>query len=176
MRSLVRAAAPLLAAACLTAQAQTIYRCGDSYSQQPCAGGQLVPTAPAPSAADRAQAGANARRDATLAATLEKDRVRQENQAAAQPLYLPPPPAEPVREGHKWPEQNATRKLDVFTASAPGTPAKKNKDGKKGKSGADTKADTKSAGTTAGKTAKAAAAPEARVQQIARPAPAGGSS
>ncbi|RYF37082.1 MAG: hypothetical protein EOO21_00325, partial [Comamonadaceae bacterium] len=114
------AAAVLLSITVQAAQAQ-IYRCGDSYGQVPCAGAQAVEAAPAPSAADRAQAAANARRDATMAATLEKDRVRRENQTGTLPLYIPPPTSDAGLDPYQTPEKRATRKLDVFTASAQGT-------------------------------------------------------
>jgi hypothetical protein len=103
------------------AHAQAIYRCGDSYSQQPCAGGTQVAAPPAaPSASDRSQAAAAALRDARLADSMEKDRVRREAQAGSAPVILQAPPvAEP--EPHKWPDKAGTRKLDVFTASVPGS-------------------------------------------------------
>lgn len=112
---------------CCAAQAQAIYRCGDSYSQQPCAGGkQLAPAAPAPSAADRSQAAAMAARDARLADTLEKDRTRREAQAGRALAVVPAAPAEDF-EPHKSPEKAATRKLDLFTASVPGSRAPRTK-------------------------------------------------
>lgn len=106
---------------CCAAQAQAIYRCGDSYSQQPCAGGrQLAPSTPPPSASDRSQAAAQVARDGRLADTLEKDRTRREAQAAHAPTVLPAPVAE-EHEPYKSPEKAATRKLDMFTASVPGS-------------------------------------------------------
>ena len=112
---------------CCAAQAQAIYRCGDSYSQQPCAGGlQLAPAAPMPSAAERSQAAATAARDARLADTLEKDRTRREAQAGQAMAVMPSPAAEGF-EPHKTPEKAATRKLDLFTASVPGSRAPKTK-------------------------------------------------
>jgi hypothetical protein len=124
-------AAPLaLACGIAAAQAQTVYRCGNSYGSQPCAGAQAIATeAPVPTDAERKQAAAAAQRDARLADGLEKDRLREEARPAQ--LYVPPPKFEPTPQPHKWPEKSATRKLDVFTASAPGTkPPKKGKDGK----------------------------------------------
>lgn len=116
-RNIALALATGLAAA--AAIGQTIYRCGDTYSQQRCEGGRALPEAgPAPSAEERAQAQAASRRDAALAATMEKDRLRQEAQAGGS--YVPPPRSEPAREPRKSPEKSATRKLDLFTASAPG--------------------------------------------------------
>jgi hypothetical protein len=169
MRPLPAAAALLLSVTCLAVQAQAVYRCGDSYGQQPCAGGQQVPQAqPGPSAADRAQAAANARRDATMAATLEKDRLRQEGQAGTQPLYIPPPTPQATDEPHKWPEKNATRKLDVFTATAPGSGAKKKDKAAKDKPKA--KATAKAAPKDDGKSKTAKAPAPARALQVAKPA------
>lgn len=112
---------------CCAAQAQAIYRCGDSYSQQPCAGGrQLAPSAPPPSAADRSQAAAQVARDGRLADSLEKDRTRREAQAAHALTVLPAPVAEEP-EPYKSPEKAATRKLDMFTASVPGSRTPKGK-------------------------------------------------
>lgn len=129
-------AALLLAAAGACAghlHAQTIWRCGDTYSQQPCAGGRPVADAPGPARDDRTQAGAAAARDARLADAMEKDRLRLEAQAPQ--AYIPPAKAQPAPEKHKSPEQAATRKLDLFTASVPGSrPAKA-----KGKAKADDK-------------------------------------
>jgi hypothetical protein len=169
MRPLPAAAALLLSVTCLAVQAQAVYRCGDSYGQQPCAGGQQVPQAqPGPSAADRAQAAANTRRDATMAASLEKDRLRQEGQAGTQPLYIPPPTPQATDEPHKWPEKNATRKLDVFTATAPGSGAKKKDKAAKDKPKA--KATAKAAPKDDGKSKTAKAPVPARALQVAKPA------
>jgi len=99
--------------------AQTVWKCPDGYGQQPCPGGERIAIQPAePTAAERASAQAATRRDAALAAALEKDRLRMEAQAAA---YQPPRSAEPAPtfEPRKSPEKAATRKLDVFTASDP---------------------------------------------------------
>jgi hypothetical protein len=172
MRRLPGALALLLSTTGLAAQAQAIYRCGDTYSQQPCAGGQQVAQPPpAPSPADRAQAGANARRDAAMAATLEKDRLRQDSQSGSQPLYIPAPSTEPARDEYKTPEKKATRKLDVFTATAPGSATKKDK---KDKPKAAAKATSKTEGKA--KVAKASAPAIPRVLPVANPAKAGGSS
>ena len=121
-------AAPLaLACGIAAAQAQTVYRCGNSYGSQPCAGAQAIATeAPVPTEAERKQAAANAQRDTRLADSLEKERLQQEARPAQ--LYVPPPKFDPGSEPYKTPEKKATRKLDVFTASAPGTkPPKKDK-------------------------------------------------
>ncbi|WP_427913718.1 hypothetical protein ACPWT1_01775 [Ramlibacter sp. MMS24-I3-19] len=153
---------------CCAVHAQAIYRCGDSYSQQPCAGGrQLEPGAPPPSAADRSQAAAHVARDARLADTLERDRTRREAQAGQASVVLPSPEPEQF-EPHKSPEKAATRKLDMFTASVPGSRTPKAKPAKKAapketKTAADRKSGSVSgaSGKTAQpvKTAAAAAKP-----------------
>ncbi|MFL6692598.1 MAG: hypothetical protein ACJ8GO_06525 [Ramlibacter sp.] len=146
----------LACAAWPLAHAQAIYRCGDSYSQQPCAGAtQLTPGAPAPSAAERSQAAALATRDARLADSLERDRVRREAQAGPASVVLPAAPVAEL-EPHKWPDKAGTRKLDVFTASVPGSKQAKAKTAAKAK--AEPKDQGKKASTAKTvKTAKAAA-------------------
>jgi hypothetical protein len=131
-----RSIAVLLAAiaAAASAHAQTIWRCADGYSQQPCPGGTALPPAP-PAPAVPARAGDSVgERDRRLADTLERERLQREAQAQATPsLYLPAPATEPM-EGYKSPEKKATRKLDVFTASVPGS-GKKQAGKDKGKAG-----------------------------------------
>ena len=117
-----RSIAVLLAAiaAAASAHAQTVWRCADGYSQQPCPGGTALPPAPAPAAPVRAADSVGAR-DQRLADSLERQRLQREAQAQATPSpYVPAPAAEPL-EGYKSPEKKATRKLDVFTASVPGS-------------------------------------------------------
>ena len=126
MQGPMRAAgALLLAAACAAAQAQAIYRCGNTYGSQPCADGKALDTPPPPSAADRSQAAANVRRDAQLADNLQKERLRREAQAQAQAgtaIYLPPPAAEPDRPAeYKRADKAGMRKPDLFVATVPGT-------------------------------------------------------
>lgn len=134
---------------CCAAHAQAIYRCGDSYSQQPCAGGrQVAPSAPPPSAADRSQAAAQVARDARLADSLEKDRTRREAQAAHAPAVLPPPAVEEPTP-YKSPEKAATRKLDMFTASVPGSRSPKAKSAAKKASAKDSEAAASKKGGTA---------------------------
>lgn len=151
---------------CCAAQAQAIYRCGDSYSQQPCAGGlQLAPAAPTPSAAERSQAAATAARDARLADTLEKDRTRREAQAGQAMAVMPSPTAEGF-EPHKTPEKAATRKLDLFTASVPGSRAPRTKASAK-------KAAAKDADAAAGKKSPASSSGGTRTVQPLKTAAAG---
>lgn len=106
------------AASAALAQAQPIYRCGDSYGSQPCAGGRELPAAPpAASNEQRRQAAGTVQRDAKLADAMEKERLKQEARPAQ--VYVAPAKTDLDFDPHKSPEKAATRKLDVFTASSP---------------------------------------------------------
>ena len=74
------------------ATAQNVYKCGHSYSQQPCAGGSAVQAADA----------------------MEKERVKQE----ARPAQVSIPPPRPQADA---PSAKA-KKPEVFKASAPAQP------------------------------------------------------
>ena len=101
------------------ATAQNIYRCGDSYSQQPCPGGTVVQADDARSAGQRSQTSLAAERDAKAADAMEKARIREEAKPAQ--AYIPPPKQEAVVRKVKKPGH--------FTAIAPkkpgDTPARK---------------------------------------------------
>lgn len=73
----------LLWAAVAGASAQTVYRCGNSYSQAPCPNGVALDVADPRTPAQRAEAQAAAERDAKAADALEKTRVTEENRLAA---------------------------------------------------------------------------------------------
>jgi len=76
---------------------ERIYRCGDSYSQAPCASGTAVDASDARSAAQVAQARAVAQRDARLADAMARARERSEQAAARQgPVLI----GSPVRVAH----------------------------------------------------------------------------
>ena len=151
--------APLaLACGIALAQPPTIYRCGDSYGSQPCAGGREISAeTPTPTSAERRDAPPAAQRDARIADNLEKDRLKQEARSSSSSSYIPPPEPKAQPTPYKSPEKNATRKLDVFTASgpAPSKPEKKKEKSAKG-------------GGKKGKTSE-----EAKPVKDAKPAPAG---
>ncbi len=63
--------------------AQTVYRCGSSYSQTPCQGAVTVDADDSRSAAQKASADATIRRDGQIATSMEKARVKEEKEAAA---------------------------------------------------------------------------------------------
>ena len=110
-----------------SAGAQPVYRCGNSYSQQPCAGGTALPPTVTPSSADAAQARTAAQADARRAEAMEKARLAQERQAPKALVIGPPQgaasaPAQasaPVGKRAARPVKGG--KLEQFTAVAPGT-------------------------------------------------------
>jgi len=125
----------LLAAACVApAVAQDIYRCGDSYSQRPCAGGTVVNALDERSAVQRAQTSLAAQRDAKTADAMEMARLKEEAKPVAA-AHIPPAKAEifaepPDNAGYP-PVLRKPKKPAYFTAVAPRKP------------GADTKKKTK---------------------------------
>ncbi len=101
------------------AAAGTIYRCGDSYSDLPCAGATMVSSVEAPTAAQREQAETTARHDAKTAGLMEKERLRLENQPAQAtiPRASPRPPA-PLLVELRVIGKRQMRKPEYFTAVA----------------------------------------------------------
>lgn len=124
--------AGLLLALCvpaLPASAQAVYRCAQSYSNQPCPDAKLVPVDDPRSAAQRAQTDAATRRDARSAQVLEQERLRQEGQPAQ--TIAPPPKAEAVASVEdRTVSRSKLARPELFTAVAPrkpGEPAAKKK-------------------------------------------------
>lgn len=113
----------------LPAAAQTVYRCGNSYSQSPCSGGSAVNVDDRREPGQKSQADAATRRDAQTAALLEKDRRQDEAAQAratrARPAYdmaredYDDARADPGKSGKTPP---------YFTARAANAPKKKKKD------------------------------------------------
>jgi len=111
----------------LPAAAQPIYRCGDSYSQQPCPGGKVVEVDDSRSASQKAQTDQAVRRDAKAAETLEKARLKDE----ATPAQVLLPPAKPQDAPLKSVAMPTLKKPDQFTAVAPKKPGEVDKKKKK---------------------------------------------
>jgi hypothetical protein len=111
----------------LPAAAQPIYRCGDSYSQQPCPGGKVVEVDDARSASQKAQTDQAVRRDAKAAEALEKARLHDE----AKPAQVLLPPAKPQDAPVKSVAAPTLKKPDQFTAVAPKKPGEADKKKKK---------------------------------------------
>ena len=117
-----------LALAAPWATAQTVWRCGATYSQQPCAGGTALGTAPhTPTADEAAKAAGAARVDADRAATLEKARVAQEKSAPGAASIKPAEPPQPKPVADKRTGASKLPKPEEFTATVPGTGKKKKK-------------------------------------------------
>jgi len=93
------AALSLMAA--LAAHAQDrVYRCGSSYSQEPCAGGSVVAVDDARSTGQAAQAQKVAQLDARLADALTRERLQAERAASRQgPILLGA--SKPVAHGQR---------------------------------------------------------------------------
>ena len=104
------------------AAAQSVYRCGDRYSHQPCAGGIVLDPADTRSEAQRKEANAIALRDAKAGDALEN--VRLKNEAKPTVAYLPPPWPEAAAPDRK-PVRVKAKKPDYFTAIAPAKPGDK---------------------------------------------------
>jgi hypothetical protein len=101
---------------------QGIYRCGDTYSQQPCAGGKLVAASDSRSATQKAQTDEATKRDARAADAMEKARIKEE--ARPVPVGMPLPKQDAASKGGKKPEPKAKakKKPEHFTAVAPKKP------------------------------------------------------
>jgi hypothetical protein len=129
----VHPAALLLAlSACwLPAQAQNVYRCGESYSNTPCAGAIVVPTDDRRSAAQRAQTDAATKRDARSAQVLETERLKREAKPVPAVILAPAPGGEPLQPVVDKPvSKGKAKKPEYFTAVSPKKPgegAPKNK-------------------------------------------------
>jgi hypothetical protein len=103
-----------------SADAQIVYRCGASYSNQPCAGASTVLADDPRSASQRVQNEAATKRDARLAAVMEKERVRQESEPAQ--ATIPPQhveAAEPVAPRPVAKRKSRPTKTELFTAVEP---------------------------------------------------------
>jgi hypothetical protein len=128
--------------ACGAAGAQGVYRCGDTYSQQPCPGGVPVATEDARNAAQRTQATAAAQREAGTAEAMEKARLKEEAKPVAAG-HVPLPARQEVSAPNE-PVLNHPKKPQHFTASVPkkpgDKPAKKKAKAKKAKTPAPTPA------------------------------------
>ncbi|HVZ44570.1 MAG TPA: hypothetical protein VHA82_12230 [Ramlibacter sp.] len=118
------AAIVLYAAFDPTGYAQTIWRCGNEYSQKPCAGAKSF-DASDPRTSDQAQAALDkAGRDAKLAREMEKDRIAEEKRSGGPvKMVVGVAPAEPphaaasaAKHGKK---KHHGKEPEFFTAVGP---------------------------------------------------------
>jgi hypothetical protein len=121
MRSHLTAVLLCASAGWAAAQGTPIYRCGDSYSQQPCAGGSLIAASDSRSAAQKSQTDAATQRDAKAAAAMEKARMQEEAKPAPVGMPLPAPVPAP-KDGKTSKSKPGKKKPDHFTATAPPKP------------------------------------------------------
>jgi hypothetical protein len=128
----LRAAFLFAATAALGASAMAqapIYRCGDSYSQTPCAGGKIIAASDSRSADQKAQTDEATKRNAKAASEMEKARVKDESKAPH--AVLPAPPVAKTEDKPALKNQKAEK---PFTAVSPKTgDDKKKKNSKKKK-------------------------------------------
>ncbi|MBC7468634.1 MAG: hypothetical protein H7322_04840 [Ramlibacter sp.] len=122
----VPAAALLLALFALwaPAQAQNVYRCGESYSNAPCPGAIVVPADDPRTATQRTEADAATRRDARSAQVLEKERLRQEARAvpSTSGTLAAARPGQPAASADRSVSTAKLKKPELFTAIAPKRP------------------------------------------------------
>lgn len=114
----------VLALAGAAASAQTVYRCGNSYGTQPCAGGTAVDVGGARTPADAARAKEARLEDWKRAEAMEKARLAQEKNAPKALVIGPQePPAMPEAKPHAKPDKKHKKgdpqDPDVFTAKSP---------------------------------------------------------
>jgi hypothetical protein len=109
------------------ATGQTVWRCGNSYGQQPCEGGAaMAAPAAAPSAADARQAAASAKADAQRAEAMEQARLAQEKNAPKAIAIVPLEPAKAEPAKSVTAKARKPAKPEHFTATVPGSGKKKN--------------------------------------------------
>ena len=109
-------------------EASGAWRCGNSYTDQPCTGGKAVAFDVAPNADQALEAERNTRRNQATADRMERDRLRQEKAAPSPLIHLPKPtqavsPAEPAHPAAK--RKQGRKEPDFFTAAGPGASKKK---------------------------------------------------
>lgn len=118
-----------LALAAAGATGQTVYRCGSSYSAQPCAGGAALDVSDPTTPQAARQAADAARADRKRADALEKARLAQEKNAPKAVVLGPAPkpgaPASARPHEKKKAKGKKAQDPEVFTAVAPGRPGKK---------------------------------------------------
>lgn len=115
-------------------QAQNIYKCGNSYSQTPCAGGSTLKLDDARTSAQKQQTDAAMRSDAKQAKALEKNRLVQEKANIVRPSATTPATAKvpkKPRDTHNVVSVITPKRLkspaykpDAFIALVPGSDTK----------------------------------------------------
>ena len=126
MKRLLVAVAALATVASATARAETIFRCGNEYSDVACAHATTLVVAGAVTPEQRAEAREVARREKTLAAEMTRDRREQE--ALAKPAHAASlsaprtaaePPAKAKKQAKKQHKKAAIDEERDFVAAVP---------------------------------------------------------
>lgn len=114
--------AAALALAGASGAAQTVWRCGDSYATQPCAGGKAFDASDPRTPADAARAGRAAQADAKRADAMEQARLAQEKNAP-RAIVIGGEAKPPQKQAKQEPGRKKAKKKpadpQVFTAVAP---------------------------------------------------------
>ena len=127
MKRLLVAVAALATVASATARAETIFRCGNAYSDVACAHATTLVVAGAVTPEQRAEAREVARREKTLAAEMTRDRREQETLAKpahAASLSAPrtaavPPASAAKQHAKKHDKKTAIDEERDFVATVP---------------------------------------------------------
>jgi len=127
MKRLLVAVAALATVASATARAETIFRCGNEYSDVACAHATTLVVAGAVTPEQRAEAREVARREKTLAAEMTRDRREQETLAKpahAASLSAPrtaavPPASAANKQAKKHDKKAAIDEEHDFVATVP---------------------------------------------------------
>jgi hypothetical protein len=126
--------ATLLAAAAPWAGAQQVWRCGNSYSQQPCPGATAVAADDKRTPSEAAAGQRTAQDDLKRAEALQKMRLEQERNAPKAVVIASSPQAAASAPGK--PSAKKGKRDDVFTAVSPKHPGEKARKHKKKKKAA----------------------------------------
>jgi hypothetical protein len=109
------------------AQSQNVYRCGDTYSQKPCADAVVVDVSDPRTPAQKASADAETRRELAAANAMEKGRLKDEAQMRSEGAKQTPSRAKKTASL----VQNATPASDASHTDAARKPASKSHTKKK---------------------------------------------
>jgi hypothetical protein len=109
----------LIAVSCLltTARAQIVYKCGESYSAQPCPGGVIVKSADVRTRDQKEQADRATARDMRTANALESARLQQEAEDLA--ANTPPWQAQSRQPGTDKKAQRVDKKIKPIRIKTP---------------------------------------------------------
>ncbi|ROZ79712.1 hypothetical protein [Ramlibacter sp. WS9] len=103
---------------------QNVYRCGNTYSQQPCADGKLVAASDSRSAAQKSQTDEATKRDSKAADAMEKARVKEEAKPVpvGMPADKPASAQKDTKKSERKTKKSKSKKDEHFTAVAPKKP------------------------------------------------------